>query len=47
MFVRPPSITRLDQIHLGAMALGIVSTVLNCDDTMAQREADPAVAAAG
>lgn len=45
--MRPASITRFDQLFLGAMALGIVNTVLNYDTTMAQLEADPAVAAAG
>lgn len=45
--MRPASITKFDQLYLGAIALGIVSSVLNYDNTMAQLEADPAVAAAG
>lgn len=45
--MRPASITKFDQLYLGAMALGIANTVLNYDNTMAQLEADPAVAAAG
>jgi uncharacterized membrane protein len=45
--MRPASITRFDQLYLGALALGIVNTVLAYDATMTQLEADPDVAAAG
>jgi len=45
--MRPASIIRFDQLYLGAIALGIINTVLAYDSTMAQLEADPAIAAVG
>lgn len=45
--MRPASITKFDQLYLGAMALGIVNSVIAFDSTMAQLQADPAVAGTG
>jgi hypothetical protein len=47
IFMRPASINRFDQLYLGALALGIINTIIAYDETMAQLEADPAVAAVG
>ena len=45
--MRPASITMFDRLYLGATALGIINTVVSYDETMAQLEADPAVAQMG
>ena len=45
--MRPASIIRFDQIFLGSLALGVVKTALSYDTTMAQIEADPAMAEFG
>ncbi|AUX69142.1 hypothetical protein CHX26_06190 [Porphyrobacter sp. HT-58-2] len=45
--MRPASIIRFDQLFLGSIALGIGNTILNYNSTMAELEADPAVAELG
>lgn len=45
--MRPASIIRFDQLYLGALALDIVKVFLVYDDTLAELEADPAVAELG
>lgn len=45
--MRPASITRFDQLFLGAMALGIANTILGYDTTMTELQSDPAVAELG
>lgn len=45
--MRPASIIRFDQIFLGSLALGVVNTLLSYDATIAQIDADPAMAEVG
>lgn len=45
--MRPASIIRFDQLFLGSIALGIGNTILSYNSTMAELEADPAVAELG
>ncbi len=45
--MRPASITMFDRLFLGSLAVGLANAVLNYDSTIAQLEADPAVAELG
>ncbi len=45
--MRPASIAMFDRLFLGSLALGLVNAVLGYDATIAQLEADPAVAEMG
>ncbi|MHA6318606.1 hypothetical protein ACXYN8_13205 [Altererythrobacter sp. CAU 1778] len=45
--MRPQSIKMFDYLFLGSLVLGALNFFLTFDDTMAQLQADPAVASAG